>query len=340
MITANHFVRNLSLLVLVGMCSGWATDQLALGQNWAAKMFNETSHDFGNVAKGELPEFRFEIENIYQEDVVIERVHTSCQCITVSLSKNVLKSFEKGEVVCRFNSPSFDGRKQATVTVRFRQPYISEVQLNVKGNIVKGVNLSPDSIEFGQITENNLTPRTIKISSSGSSTFRVVDVISTFPHIGVQLRETVRRSNLVGYEMTARLKPDVPSGFNQGELYIVVEENAVRRQIPVKFTARVVSALQLPESVKIGPLNPGEEGKQRVIIKSDTEFQVTNVTCENPLFRVKADPQSKKVHFVELFFSGSEQAGYFESDLTFYINHLDEPAGTLKAYVEVVQNIP
>lgn len=303
-------------------------------------MFSQTSHDFGDVVKGEQPEFRFEIENIYQEDVVIERAYTSCQCVTVSVTKNVIKTFEKAAIICRFNSPAFDGKKQATVTVRFRRPYVTEVQLNVKGNIVRDVNLTPNSIEFGQISEQNLTPRSIKISSSGNPTFRIVDVISTFPHIAVQLRETVRNNTLVSYEMTARLKSEVPSGFNQGELYIVVEENSVRRQIPVKFSARVLSALQLPESVTIGPLNPGEEGKQRVILKSDSEFQVTNVTCENTSFRVKADSKSKKVHFVDLIFSGTDQPGYHESELTFYINHLDQPAGKLKAFVEVIAENP
>jgi hypothetical protein len=309
----------------------------ASGQNWAAKMFNETAHDFGNVTKGEIPEFRFEIENIYQEDVVIDRVYTSCQCVTLSLTRNTLKTFEKGEIVCKFNSPAFDGKRQATVTVRFVRPFVAEVQLNVKGNIVRGVNFAPDSIEFGQITEQSLLPRTVRISSAGNPNFRIVDVISTFPHIAVQLRETVRSLNLVTYEMTARLKPDVPSGFNQGELYLVVEENSVRRQIPIKFSARVVSALQLPESVTLGPLAPGKEGRQRVIIKSEQEFQVTDVTCANPAFKVKADAESRKVHFVELVFSGTEEVGFHESELTFFINNLPTPAGKLKASVEVAR---
>lgn len=322
-------------VLVIGMLMAGMAHSAVSGQNWAAKMFNETAHDFGNVTKGETPEFRFEIENIYQEDVVIERVYTSCQCVTLSLTRNSLKTFEKTEVVCKFNSPAFDGKRQATITVRFVRPFVAEVQLNVKGNIVRGVNFVPDSIEFGQITQQSLLPRTIRISSAGNSSFRIVDVISTFPHIAVQLRETVRSINLVSYEMIARLKPDIPAGFNQGELYIVVEENSVRRQIPIKFSARVVSALQLPESVILGPLAPGEEGRQRVIIKSEQEFQVTDVTCANSAFKVKADGESRKVHFVELVFSGTEEVGFHESELTFFINNLPTPAGTLKASVEV-----
>ena len=34
-------------------------------QEWARKMFKEYVHDFGNVPLGEIPEYRFEMENVY-----------------------------------------------------------------------------------------------------------------------------------------------------------------------------------------------------------------------------------------------------------------------------------
>lgn len=47
------------------------------GQEWAAKMFTTTSHDFGTVARGERAEFEFVLENLYVEDVHIVGVRTS-----------------------------------------------------------------------------------------------------------------------------------------------------------------------------------------------------------------------------------------------------------------------
>ncbi len=49
----------------------------ALGQDWATKMFETTSHDFGTVARGERAEFEFDLENLYVEDVHIVGVRTS-----------------------------------------------------------------------------------------------------------------------------------------------------------------------------------------------------------------------------------------------------------------------
>ena len=326
--------KMLPVFLLLALC--WALPSQLRGQDWARKMFPETSHDFGNVTKGEVPEYRFEIQNIYEEDIHMSQVFSSCGCTSVSLSKKVLKTWEKGEVICRFNSPAFDGHKQATITVRFSKPYVGEMQLTVQGMIVRGLTFNPETIDFGQVSEGNLPSRTIQLASTGSANFRIVDVKSTFSHIKVQLRETARKANLVNYEMTTQLKPSVPAGFSQGELYVVVEENRVRRQVPIKFSAKVVSALQIPDSVTMGTVAPGEEVKKKVILKHDRPFKITDVTCHSSAYRVKADRESKKVHFVELIYTGEDDPGRHECELSFFIDGASDSAGKIKAVVEIV----
>ncbi len=310
------------------------------GQDWARKMFKEHSHDFGNVPKGQVPEFRFPIENIYQEDIHIAQVTSSCGCTSVSVTKQVLKTWEKGEIVCRFNSPAFDGFKQATITVRFSRPYVGEVQLTVRGNIVRGLNFSPKSIDFGQVSDKNLPAKRVQISHTGSSNFRIVDVKSTFPQIGVQLRETARRGGSVNYEMVTQLKPDAPQGFTQGELYVVVEENRVRREIPIKFSAKVVSSLQIPEMITFGSVPAGEEISKKVLLKCDQPFQITDVTCHSQNFKVKADREPKKVHFVEVIYMAEDGVGRHECELSFFTDLDKKPAGKIKAIVEIVNPQP
>ena len=307
----------------------------ANGQEWARKMFKEYVHDFGTVQKGEVPEYRFEIENQYEEDIHIASVHSSCGCTSVSMTKNVLKTWEKGQIVCRFNSPAFDGFKQATVTVRFSRPFIGEVQLNVRGNIVRGLSMTPKSIDFGQVSEDNFPKRSIKLAHTGAASFRIVDVKSTFPHIRVQLQETGRRGANINYQMAAQLKPGTPQGFSQGELYIVVEENGVRREVPLKFSGKVVSTLQYPETITMGPVIQGQQTKKRVLLKANRPFKITDVTCHSQAFRVKADPKSKKVHFVEVIFEANEAPGRLESELNFFTDLSSTSSGTVKAIVEI-----
>ncbi|MFT7632583.1 MAG: hypothetical protein ACI87E_003635 [Mariniblastus sp.] len=319
-------------------------------QEWARKMFKEYTHAFGKVPMGEIPEYRFEIENIYQEDIRIRSVTSSCGCTIATASKNVLKMLEKGEIVCRFNSPAVGpGFKQATITVRFDQPFVGECQLTVSGDIVTGITFSPDSIDFGQVTDSNFPIKTIRVSASGRPNFRIHDVKSNSTHIKVtEIKEVQRRNGLVSYELKAQLKEDVPKGFAQGELYVVVEENPgvrdrsnkrVFREKPISFQAKVVSPLQVaPEVWALGQVTPGKQVTQKVFLTSEQPFKITDVRCESEAFSVKADSESKKVHIVEVSYRGEDSPGSHECELSFYTDmNQGQSSGTMKAIVEIVE---
>ncbi|MDO7681112.1 MAG: DUF1573 domain-containing protein, partial [Pirellulales bacterium] len=63
----------------------------AAGQEWAEKMFSVTSHNFGTVAKGSKTEFRFIYRNLYEEDVHVSSVRTSCGCTQPAITKKLIE---------------------------------------------------------------------------------------------------------------------------------------------------------------------------------------------------------------------------------------------------------
>ena len=312
----------------------------AFAQPWARKMFKEFSHDFGDVVKGERPVHKFEIQNVFQEDINIAGVYSSCGCTSVSVPKKVLKTWEKTEVICQFNSPAFDGAKTATVTVRFDRPYVGEVQLNIKGRIVRGsgLNVTPKSIDFGQVSKSKSPTRTVELTSMGSPNFRILDVKSTFGHIKVQLRETSRQNSLVKYEMTTKLKESVPEGFAEGQLFVVVQERNQTREFPIKFSAKVVSGLRLsPEILTLNGIEPGQEVRKKVIIKGTEPFRIVDVTCHSKAFRVRADKEAKKVHLVEVIYTGESKSGQHECELSFFTDLTGDAPNKLRAIVEIIE---
>ena len=109
-----------SVLVLLAASVGHSKE-------WAQKMFKITRHDFGHVARDAKTEFRFEITNLYEEDVHIADVRTSCGCTTPSIVNNTLKTWEKGAILATFNTHSFTGQRGATLTVTIDKPYFAEV---------------------------------------------------------------------------------------------------------------------------------------------------------------------------------------------------------------------
>ena len=76
----------------------------ASGQEWAEKMFSVTSHNFGTVAKGSKTEFRFVYRNLYEEDVHVSSVRTSCGCTQPAITKKLIETHETGEIVAAFNT--------------------------------------------------------------------------------------------------------------------------------------------------------------------------------------------------------------------------------------------
>ena len=317
-------------------------------QDWARKMFKEYVHDFRKVPLGEIPEYRFEIQNIYKEDIRIRSISSSCGCTIASASKNVLKMWEKGEILCRFNTPAVGaGFKQATITVRFDRPFVGEVQLTVRGTIVSGVSFTPDTLEFGQVSDSNRPKKTVRLSSAGNPYLRIVDVKSKFDHITVFRPERVASAgSSVVYQLTAQLKESVPKGYNQGELFVIVEENPgnrpgnrpVLRQIPLKFKAKVVAPLQLaPEILTLGSIEPGEKISQKVFLTSEVPFKITDVRCQSGAFSVRADSDSRKVHIVDVSYVGEKKMGRLKNELSFFTDLDSNAAGRMTAVVRIVE---
>jgi len=341
-------LRKLKFAFLVFVAASFFLSNTSDAQDWARKMFKEYVHDFQKVPLGEIPEYRFEIQNIYKEDIRIRSINSSCGCTIASSSKNILKTWEKGEILCRFNTPAVGaGFKQATITVRFDRPFVGEVQLTVRGTIVSGVSFSPDTIEFGQVSESHRPKKTVRLSSAGNPYLRIVDVKSKFDHITVFNPERVASAgNSAVYELTAQLKDSVPKGYSQGELYVIVEENPgnrpgnrpILRQIPLKFNAKVVAPLQLaPEILTLGAIEPGEKITQKIFLTSEMAFKITDVRCQSGAFSVRAEPDARKVHIVEVSYTGEKKLGRKENELSFYTDLDSNASGRMTAVVEIVE---
>src|ERR1035437_10068456 len=147
--------KSLLALIVTMLCS------LCCAQEWADKMFEFRSYDFGNIARGAKTEFAFELTNLYLEDVHIASVRASCGCTTPRIEKDTLKTYEKGAIIAHINSDSFFGRQGATLTVTIDKPLYAEVQLQVKVYVYSDVLLNPSSIGFGSVARGTAAERTI-----------------------------------------------------------------------------------------------------------------------------------------------------------------------------------
>lgn len=288
----------------------------AFGQEWARKMFQETTHDFGSVARGAKAEYRFVLQNLYKEEVHIAGVRSSCGCTSAEVPTQTLKTWEEGEIVANFNTRSFLGQRSATITVTIDRPYYAEVQLNVSGYIRSDVVFEPGVVNLGELDQGAGGETRVRVNYAGRSDWEIVDVRSANPHFEVELNETQRKAGSVGYEMLVRLKPDAPAGYVNDQLMLVTNDGA-RQSIPLSVEGRVRSALTVsPAPLILGVLAPGETVTKKLLVRGKTAFRILNVVCDDEgCFEVEFDPErSSTTHFVPITFA-ADAAGKLEQTI-------------------------
>lgn len=284
----------------------------ACAQDWAKKMFTgELTHDFGIVAVGSDSVHRFELKNVFEEDIRIASVSSSCNCTIASIEKQDLKTYETTAIIAKFNTTAFRGAKQATLTVRIDRPYYAEVQLIVRGNIRGNVSFEPGSVQFGNVKQGNKLEKKIQVVQRGNNAWRITDVKTTFDmnQIKVGLAERFRGNGQVGYDMVVQLQDNVPAGYVQGELFIETNEGQGFRY-PLVFNGRVVPALELsPAILTLGPMAPGQVIERKILLKADTPFRVTSIECSDDCLVIETPEEQKKLHMIAVKYTAGETIG-------------------------------
>lgn len=312
--------RLLAKLVLVASCCVvLAPSKQVVAQDWVKSMFSESSHDFGNVARGSKTSYSFVFENKFEEDVHIREVRTSCKCTIPSIKNkdkggDTLKTYGKGEIVCDFNTQAFIGARSAVVTVVFDKPYYGEMQLNVKGNIRSDVQTDPGEIQFGEVQRGTEKKTSVKVTYQGSYPWKITDVRSANENLRVQLKPTTNAYGKTDYEMLIRLLPTAPVGSFNDQIVLVTNESRFNL-VTVPVRGSVQPPLVMAGSVELGTTGFNKTLKKRLIIKGKEPFEITDVSCEDDRFSFDIPSGERKVHLIPMTFESGEKKGAFKVEV-------------------------
>jgi hypothetical protein len=304
-----------SFLCVACALVGMAASDIALGQEWAKKMFTVTSHNFGTVARGSKTEYRFVFRNIYEEDVHVVGVRTSCGCTSPEVTQRDLKTHETSEVVARFNTRTFLGQHGATLTVTFDKPFYAEVQLRVAGNIRGDVTFEPPFVDLGNVDLGAGAERTVQVTRIGSSPWLIEDVRSANSNFEVMLSKPNHSGSRTVYDLTLRLKPDAPPGYVKGQLLLVTNDPRAT-QIPMDVEGRVIAAVTVsPQLLALGTVQPGGTVTKNVVIRANREFSITGIACDDGCLTCEPRTTPAKVHILPITFQAGDLAGDIERKL-------------------------
>jgi hypothetical protein len=314
----------------------------AVAQEWATKMFPVTSHNFGTVAKGSKTEYRFVFRNIYNEDLHVVGVRTSCGCTSPEVTKRDLKTHETAEVVAKFNTRTFLGQHGATLTVTFDKPFRAEVQLRVAGNIRGDVTFEPPFVDLGNVDLGKGAERKVRITRVGGTPWAIKDVRSVNSSFEVLLSKPVRTATQTAYDLTMRLKPDAAAGYVKGQL-ILVTDDLRATQIPMDVEGRVVAEITVsPQLLALGSVLSGGSVTKNVVVRANREFSITGVHCADGCLTCEPTAAPAKVHILPITFQAGPTAGRIERQLRISTDLGDGavPMVTVQAQVEPAPAAP
>lgn len=310
-------------------------------QDWAERMFETRSHDFGTIARGAKAEFRFKLTNLYLDDVRIAGVRTTCGCTTPRIETEWLKTYEEGAVVAAINSQSFLGHQRATVTVTIDKPYFAQVQLNVKVYVQSDVVLSPPSVALGSVDQGSPAEQSIEVQYSGAGDWRIVEVRSAHPHLSGKAAETARRAGRTTYRLQVSLDKAAPAGPVREHLMLVTNDPR-SPQIPVLVEGQVATAITVsPATLFLGVVQPGQTVTRQVVVRGKEPFRIKEISSECGCLQGRAlsSAEAKALFVVPVTFTAGETPGRVATKVRFLTDR-DGAAAELAACGVVVGDEP
>jgi len=280
----------------------------AQAQDWAKAMFNETSHDFGVVARGAKEEHRFIVENIYEEDANIKSVEPSCACSIPQVNRKHLKTWEKAEVLVTLDTRGTLGRKDATIKVVFDKPFTGEVLLYIHAYIRSDIVVQPGAVSFGSVAQGSEARQVISVSYAGRDDWRIVRVESANPSIEATAVETKRVAGQVAYNMSVGLKPNAPPGYIRDQLTLVTNDYDVRAaRVPVAVEGLVMTALSVrPSPLLMGVAEPGRPVTRNLVIQGRTPFRILTAQSDDARFQCPVSNDAKTAHVLPVTFLAAD----------------------------------
>lgn len=311
----------------------------ARGENWAERLFETKSHNFGTVARAAKTDHVFEFVNTTDRDIRISSVRTSCGCTTPTILTSVVAPGETGKIHAKFNTHSFFGQRGATVTATFTSPSYAEVYLRVDGYVRRDVVFDPGEIDFGSVAKGKESVVNVDVQYAGRADWRIVDIKSTNPSLEFRVVETKRQYGRVAYNIEARLRDDATPGFFNESIYVVTNDQR-RPNVPLELVGHVTRSISItPESIFLGSEGPREEVQKRLVVKSTNPIEIKRIECSDPRVAWEIPEGSKTIHIVTLKLTPDNDAKPFNAEVNVFTSDESEKPLVIKIHSGASANL-
>lgn len=293
--------------------------------NWAEKTLSDLNVDFGTVARGADTRHILKVTNLYEEDIYIVDVGTTCGCTAATPNKKLLKTDEVAEIEIVMNTVKFTHRKDSNVdvTLQFRgtqgRADTQRIRVPITAFIRTDVVLTPGNADFGTVEFNQGAERKIQISYAGRDDWKIQEVKVGHDDLSAQLKEVRRGGGRVDYELNLKLDAAAKLGEFQDRIVLKTDDRD-SPEVPVLVTGRVAPDIEIvPGRYELGNLNPSQEKEFSVVVKGNRPFIIEGIECEEhaDCFEFKPVPEvPKTVHVVRFRMTAPAEPGEFAETFT------------------------
>ena len=204
---------HLSALILLASLGFAALASAAPELTVAKGTFN-----FGTISQGQKVQHGFRIKNTGDAPLQIKKLEAACGCTAVKPSTSVIAPGKSAELNVIFDSTSFSGKVEKTVTMTTNAGNTPTYTFTMEGTVTEELQVAPRQLSLGSLSPGSAKQATLSVSNNGASSVKLLGV--NVSSASLQIKPTIKKAEIkagetVILELTVTAKPEakILSGY-------------------------------------------------------------------------------------------------------------------------------
>lgn len=273
-----------------------AADTQKLSAGSAKIVFENVTHDFGDISPGSKNRCEFKFKNAGDGLLRIGKIQSTCGCTVPELSKKEYAPGESGVIKATFHA----GRGVGNVTKRLYVPnndkQNSKIALTIKGHIVMKVAYEPSRMMLYLEKENAGCPE-IKLRSTDGKPFAIRSFSAPGGSITADFDPTKQATELV---LEPKADIEKLKKFARGTIKIALTHPGAPS---LNISYQVVPEFQInPNAIVLRNVKAQEPQKRTVSVVNnyDRDFEIESVRSQKDTIRVVSREKADKGYKLHL----------------------------------------